>query len=397
MSGEMSDEFDDRCPRPPRAPAPVTLPHVTPIYLSSVYECRDPAQADALLGGREQGYVYTRDGHPNGDQLAAHAADLHGAQRAVVTGSGMGALAAAALALLQHGDHVVVSNQLYGRSQFLFTGELARLGVSATIVDACNLTAVDSACQVRTRLIVVETISNPLLRVADIAGLADVARRHAAALLVDNTFAGPGVCRPLALGADLVMESLTKTMNGHSDVLLGLLCGREKLWQRVPVVISTYGLSAPPFECYLALRGLGTLALRIDRAASNALAAAEFLAGRSEVEAVIYPGLATHPDHALARRQFGDRFGSMVSFTLRGGRAGTDRFVAGAKRIPFCPSLGELATTLSHPETTSHRALPPEVRAALGISGGMIRLSIGIESPQFVADALAEGLAACGG
>jgi cystathionine beta-lyase/cystathionine gamma-synthase len=354
------------------------------------------AQAEALLSGAEPGYAYRRDGHPNADLLAEKCRKLHQADRAAVAASGMGALALAVLSQLQQGDHLVVSDQLYGKSLALLAGEAPRLGISATVVDACNLAAVADACTPRTRMIVVETITNPRLRVADLAGLVEVARARGVKLLVDNTFASPLLCRPLAWGADLVLESLTKIMNGHSDVLLGLLCGRAECWERVPGLLSTFGWTASPFDCWLATRGLGTLHLRAERAASNALAAARMLSGHPAVASVDYPGLPGHPDHSLAARQFGGRFGSMVTFHLAGGRAGADRFIAGARDIPFFPSLGELHTTLSHPASTSHRALSPKARAALGISEGTIRLSVGTESPQFVLEALERGLAACG-
>ncbi len=285
-----------------------------------------------------------------------------------------------------------MSSQVYGRSMSLFAGELPRLGITATAVDTSDLRATRAACTPATKLVLAETITNPLLRVTDIAALATVAHDAGALLLVDNTFAGPLVCRPLEFGADLVMESLTKTMSGHSDVLLGLLCGREATWRRVPIAMATWGLSSAPFDCWLASRGLGTMALRVERAASNAQAAAEFLSPRREISQTLYPGLPGHPDHDLARRQFGGRFGTIVTFTLRGGRAAADAFIGGAKRIPFSPSLGDLSTTLSHPETTSHRGLSAQQRQALGIEGGTIRLSVGIESADAIREALAEGL-----
>ena len=191
------------------------------------------------------------------------------------------------------------------------------------------------------------------------------------------------------------MESLTKTLNGHSDVILGFLGGREDLWERVPAVISTWGLASSPFDCWLAARGLATAHLRIERACDNALAAAEFLQSQPpKVAAVHYPGLPEHPQHVLARQQFGELFGTIVTFRLAGDRAAADAFIAAAKQIPFCPSLGELSTTLSHPETTSHRGLTAEQRTALGITGGTIRLSVGTESSDFIRDALTEGLTA---
>jgi cystathionine beta-lyase/cystathionine gamma-synthase len=393
----VSDRPDDVCPRPDRPLPMPTDPLVAPIYPSAVYRCDSPDQADRLLSGAEDGYVYSRDRHPNGDLLAEKVCALHGAERAVVCSSGMAATSAITLSQLTAGDHVVVGNQMYGRT-LVQLAELGRLGVLHTTVDACDIGAVRAAMTDRTRLVWVETITNPLVRVVDVAALAEAAHLGGAQLVVDNTFASPALCRPLALGADFVYESLTKIMNGHSDVLLGVVCGGKSTtfgdaWKRVPSIVATYGLSASPFDCWLAARGIGTLALRAERASSNALAAAEFLAGRSECEQVYYPGLASHADHALAKRQFGGRFGSMVSFTLRGERAAADRFIAAAKQIPFCPSLGDLSTTLSHPQSTSHRGLSEADRRKLGITGGTIRLSVGIESPETIVAALAEGLA----
>jgi cystathionine beta-lyase/cystathionine gamma-synthase len=191
------------------------------------------------------------------------------------------------------------------------------------------------------------------------------------------------------------MESLTKSMNGHSDVNLGLLCGRAALWERLPLVLSAWGLASSPFDCWLASRGLGTFALRTERACQNALVVARHVSNEAKLQAIHYPGLEQHPDHALARQQFGPRFGSMLTFTLNGGTPAAERFIrAVAEPIPFSPSLGDLSTTLSHPESTSHRSLTPEARAALGISGGTIRLSVGIELPGSILAALATGFRA---
>jgi len=383
----------DLCPRPLPLPPLATTPHAPPIYPTSVWACESPQQADDMLAGRLPGYVYQRDGHPNAYLLAEKCRQLHSADRAAVTASGMGALAVAMLSQLAAGDHALLGNRLYGKSHQLFGVEAGRLGIEMTTVDTCDLAATAAAIKPNTKLLLAETIANPLLEVADIAALAEIAHRRGIVLLIDNTFASPILCRPLALGADLVMESLTKTMNGHSDVILGLLAGNEAVWPRVPQVISAFGLCSSPFDCWLADRGLATAHLRIERACENALSAAEYLRSQSpRVAKVFYPGLANHPQHALAKRQFGDRFGTMVAFELTGGRPAADAFIAAAKRIPFCPSLGELNTTLSHPETTSHRGLTTEQRAALGISGGTIRLSVGTESAEFVRETLAEGL-----
>lgn len=383
----------DLCPQPRHLPPLPTRPHATPIYPASVWACDSPQQADALLGGRDAGYVYQRDGHPNAYLLAEKLKALHAADCGAVTTSGMAALSAALLAHLGMGDHAVVGRRLYGKTLALFQGEAARLGIGVTAVDTCDLAAVTAAIQKNTRLVLAETIANPLLEVADIVALAEVVHQRNTSLLIDNTFASPLLCRPLALGADLVMESLTKTLNGHSDVVLGFLGGRADLWQRVPAVISTWGLTSSPLDCWLAERGLATAHLRIERACDNALAAARFLAEQSPRVAIVhYPGLESHPQHELATRQFGGRYGTVISFRLTGGRAAADSFIAAAERIPFCPSLGELSTTLSHPETTSHRGLTAEQRAELGITGGTIRLSVGTESSQFIREALEQAL-----
>ena len=386
---------DDLCPQPDRVESGATEPLVPAIYPAAVYRCDDPAQANALLGGELPGYVYRRDGHPNADVLAEKCRQLHGAERAAICASGMSALAAVLLAHLESGDHVVVSDALYGRSVQLFTKEAKRLGIDATIVDVCDLAAFGAALQPsKTKLVVLETISNPLLRVADISKVAEAAHATGARLLVDNTFASPAVCRPLELGADLVMESLTKIINGHSDVLLGLVCGPSASWDRMDLAISCWGLNSNPFDCWLAARGLGTMALRVERSSDNALAAAKLLAEELPEGSVHYPGLPGHPDHLLATRQFADRFGSIVTFTLPGGTAAATKFIQHASRIPFSPSLGDLSTTLSHPESTSHRGLSPEERERLGIFGGTIRLSVGIESPEWVCGGIREGLSA---
>ncbi|MFO0886284.1 MAG: aminotransferase class V-fold PLP-dependent enzyme [Pirellulales bacterium] len=370
-----------------------TRPHAEPLVLASVWECASPAQADAILGKSMPGYVYQRDGHPNGDSLANDLNRREGAAAGIVTSSGMAALAAPLLAHVGAGDKVVFAKRLYGRTHVL-AGDLRRLGVQVELVDLQDLQAARQGIAKGTKLVLVETIANPLLEVADVAPLAEISHAAGAILLVDNTFASPPVCKPLSLGADLVMESLTKTLNGHSDVILGYVGGSQQAFGKLATTVSTWGMSAGPFDCWLAHRGLATADLRIERSSQNALQAAEFLSQQKVVKKVFYPGLPSHPGHALAKKQFSQGFGTMVTFELAGGRAAADQFISAAKRIPFCPSLGELNTTLSHPETTSHRGLTAQEREALGISGGTIRLSVGAEAAGEVAAMLAEGLAA---
>lgn len=387
----MTERPEDICPRP-RPIQPSGEPHAPALHPASVYRCDSPEHAQGLLAGELPGYVYQRDGHPNADMLADQLRRLHTATHAAVVPSGMAALGAILLSQLQQGDHVVASSRLYGGSGRLLSQEASRLGIAASVVDTCDLDATAAAVTSATRLLIAETITNPLLRVSDVAALAEIAHRRGARLVIDNTLASPGICRPLELGADVVVESLTKIINGHSDVVLGGLCGNEEAWERMPEVLSTWGWCSSPWDCWLALRGMETLAVRLEKACDNAQRTAELLAGDSRVTGVHYPGLPDHPDHTLARRQFGDRFGTMIAFTLSGGWDAAAGFIKTAHHIPFCPSLGELSTTLSHPASTSHRGLSEDQRTELGIEDGTLRLSLGIESFDLIRDAIVEGL-----
>jgi cystathionine beta-lyase/cystathionine gamma-synthase len=387
-----STKPDDVCPRPDPPVDHSTQPLAPAIYPTAVWICNDTDQAEQMLTGEREGYVYQRVRHPNADALADKIREIHHAERVAITSSGMAALAAAVLSQLRSGDHVVLSNQLYGSSSVLVTQELERFGITSTTVDTCDLGATKTALQDATKLLVVETIGNPCLAVTDVRALADLAHERSAKLLVDNTFATPVLCRPLELGADLVMESVSKLMNGHGDVMLGALCGRAADWERVPSVLYTWGLSSGAFDAWLATRGLATMHLRVERACKTALKVAEYLTAEDSIEHVDYPGLPNHPQHELATRQFNGTYGSMVTFRLAGGRSAADAFIVAADKIPFCPSLGEACTTLSHPESTSHRGLSPAEREALGIRGGTIRLSIGIESAEFVLESLRAAL-----
>lgn len=368
-----------------------TTPHNMPLYLAAVWQCDSTDQADQLLAGELTGYVYQRDKHPNADLFAEACMDIHQADHAAITSSGMAAISLAVLSQLQAGDHVLVSNQLYGRTTLLFTSELTRLGIQHTLIDPCDLTAVRDAAREQTKMVIVETIANPLLRVVDIGALAEIAHQVGAVLLVDNTFATPAICKPLALGADLVMESVSKFMNGHGDVMLGMLAGKKEHWSRVEMVNAAWGFASSPLECWLACRGVSTLTLRMRQASTTALAVAELLNARDDIESVEYPGLPHHPDFELASKQFQSGFGHMVTFELAGGREAADQLIA-SQEIPFCPSLGDVGTTLSHPVSTSHRGLSAEQRLALGITDGTIRLSVGVEPTEDVLESLKKAL-----
>ncbi len=378
--------------------APATRSLAPPIYPATVYCCDSPQQASDLLAGNIDGFVYSRDGHPNSDMLADRCAEMHHAEHAAITGSGMAALSLAIVANLKQGDHVVVSHQLYGRSLALFTSEIARMGIESTQVDTQDLDAVQKSMKSATRMLITETISNPMLHVADLSSLSEIVHKHQALLLVDNTLASPALCRPLQLGADLVVESMTKIMNGHSDVILGCLCGMSRSWDRVALAASTWGLFASPMDCWLAMRGMATLDLRMERATATAHLLAEQLVGNRAIAALHYPGLPDRADHKVATRELATGtgnlgFGNMLTIELTGGLKAAEHFIqAVADDIPFCPSLGELTTTLSHPKSTSHRDMSAEELRAVGITDGTIRLSIGIEPVDVISAALRRGL-----
>jgi cystathionine gamma-synthase len=375
-------------------PRSTTTPLVPPIVPSAVFVAGDVDQMNDVYEGRAQGFTYAREGSPNADLLAAKIAVLEGAESGFITSSGMSAVAAIVLGLLKAGDHVIAGNQLYGRTLRLMSQELPRLGFATDLVDATNIAAVENAIRPNTRLLLVEVVSNPLLRIPDITALAAVTRARGVLLVVDNTFPTPVAFRPLSVGADIVLHSITKMLAGHSDVTLGTVCGSRDFMMPIRDAIVTWGLNGSPFDCWLAERGMNTLELRVARSVANASALADFLARQPNVRRVFYPGRSDHPDHAVARRLFGDQFGNMVTFELDGGRDTVNRFMHALHSIPFAPTLGDVSTIISHPGVTSHRGLTAEGREALGIREGTIRVSVGVESFSLLEDEFRSALAA---
>jgi cystathionine beta-lyase/cystathionine gamma-synthase len=370
-----------------------TVPLVTPIYQSSVYTIPDLDALDAIMNDGEPGFIYARDAHPNAKLLAKLLAEAESAEWGVVTGSGMAAISAIVLANVQQNQRILASNRLYGRTVQLLTQELGRFGVATDFVDCNDLAEVEAGLRNRPRLLFVETMSNPLVRVVDLAALADMAHEHGALLVVDNTFATPILTRPMELGADFVMESLTKMIAGHSDVTLGLVCGNDAdMLPAINTAVSIWGLASNPFDCWLAERGLETLKLRMDAACKNAAALADWLAEQAGVTRVWYPSRDDHPDRAIAARVLQSGFGHMLCFELEGGRDAVNRFIHAAPGIPFSPSLGHSTTTLSHPATTSHRYVSSAEKKRQGITDGLVRLSVGVEPLERIQKAMVKGL-----
>ena len=369
-----------RCARAP-SPAPsVSRPLAPSLDLSSVYEIADLDQMDGIYDGRLSGFFYARDGHPNAVQLAAKMAEIEGAEAALVCASGMAAIASTVLALVDQGDHLVISEGLYGKTTTLVAREMVWFGVAHDSFDPAHPELLANLITPHTRLVLVETISNPLLRIADLESIARICRAVDVPILVDQTFA-PLLCRPLALGATFVMHSVTKLIGGHSDLTLGVVAGPSDRIDRIRAVASTFGQTGNPFESWLALRGLATLSLRSDRASATALELATRLERHPRVARVYYPGLPSHPDFELANRLFKRGFGAMVTFDV-GGRDQANHLIRSLHHIPFAPSLGDVQTTLSHPCSTSHRGQDPETLERLGITPGLIRLSVGLEDVE---------------
>jgi cystathionine gamma-synthase len=370
-------------------------PLVQPIHPTVVWAADSPDALDEIYETPGTGYTYAREAHPNADALARRIDAMEGAKGGLITGSGMAAVTAALLGCVRAGDHVLGGDQLYGRSLRLMSETLPALGIATSLADPTDRDAVAAAILPQTRAILIETVSNPTLRIADIDGIAAEARRRGIALIVDATFSTPRGLRAFEHGADVVVHSLTKLLSGHSDATLGYVAARDPArMAAIRTLAVTMGLTPSPFDCWLAERGLLTFELRHDRAGANARALADHLAGLPGVLRVIHPGRADHPDRARAAALLGAHAGNMLSFEVAGGRAAANALTAAMAGTPFAPTLGDVATTLSHPASSSHRALTPEGRAALGISEGFFRVSVGIEDIDLIRADFSRGVAA---
>ncbi|MCJ7753992.1 MAG: PLP-dependent aspartate aminotransferase family protein [Thermoanaerobaculales bacterium] len=340
-----------------------------PIYATSTYAYRK--------FGEHRGWEYSRTGNPTRNALERAMAELEGGADAIAFASGLAAIDAVT-DLLEPGDHMVVADNLYGGTYRLFTTTTMRHGIEVTFVDSANPAAFAAACTDRTRMIFAETPSNPLMHVVDLAAVGATAREHSSLMVVDNTFLTPILQRPFDFGADLVVHSTTKYLNGHSDGVGGVVVARQaELGQRLHTVQNNVGAILGPFDAYLVLRGLKTLAVRMGVHEANARSLAGFLLARQEIVRVLYPGLANHPQHALARKQQSG-FGGMISFDL-GSIEKAAAFCNAVEIFTLAESLGGVESLVCHPATMTHASVPAEERQRLGIGDGMVRLSVGIE------------------
>jgi cystathionine gamma-lyase len=363
--------FGTRAIHAGQSPDPTTGAVMTPVYFTSTYAQEGP--------GEHKGFEYSRTHNLTRFALEANLASLEEGRHGLAFASGLAATSTV-LQLLSAGDHVIAGDDLYGGSFRLFDKVYRRLGLSFSYVDPVGGgAAFAAAVQPNTRLVWLESPTNPLLKLCDIAAVAEVCKARGVLLAVDNTFMTPYHQRPLALGADIVCHSTTKYLNGHSDVIGGAVITRDdELHQRLAFLQNAVGAVPSPMDSFLVLRGLKTLHVRMDRHEQNARALAAWLAGHEQVERVIYPGLESHPQHALAVRQQRG-FGGMISFDLRGGVEAACRFLRACRVFTLAESLGGVESLIEHPAIMTHASIPPDRRRALGIGDGLIRLSVGIE------------------
>ena len=368
-----------------------------PLYQASSYEFEDLEDVEAIYSGERPGRIYGRYGGPNGVQFEQAIADLEGAEAAAGSAAGMSAIDAAVASNAGAGDTVLATREIYGGTYALFENDFKKRGIAVEYVDQSDLAAVGEALErLRPKVLYLEALTNPLMHVADLEALGELARRSGALVVVDATFASPILVRPLAHGADLVLHSVGKYIGGHGDVGAGVVAGASEPVERARGYLVRTGSTIPHFEAWLALRGLRTLALRMARHSANALAVADFLGQAPGVVRVHHPSRPEHPQHELARRLYPNGTGGIVAFDIDGGRDSVARFVRGLRTIAIVHSLGEVATTLSYPAAASHRMLPPETRRALGVSDGTLRISTGIEHPDDIVADLARALAGLG-
>jgi cystathionine beta-lyase/cystathionine gamma-synthase len=368
-------------------------PKVTPIYQTSVFKFNSLAELEEYYTtpGRGGRYGYSRSEHPNSDELVAEVAKLEGAEGGgVATGAGLAGLLAAVLATCQAGDHILCPAELYGGSVVLLSVELSRLGIETTYVPLADLYDLAQHRKPNTKLVLAEVLSNPLLTVLDGPRLAKACQEQGLLLLIDSSFTSPILTQPLSWGADMVWHSVTKYLAGHSDVTAGVVVARDPaIGKRLRQVTTNLGLMLAPLDSWLAVRGLKTLRLRLRQHSENALAVAQLLAAHPAVAQVFYPGLATAPGHTLATEQLlNGLYGGMLSMRLADDSAeAVDRFIQKSKLFPLAPSLAGVASSCSYPTATSHRGLTDEQRRMLGITPGVVRLSVGIEEPaELLAD-----------
>lgn len=365
---------------------------VTPIYQTSTFIFENADHGAACFSGESDGYIYTRIGNPTIRDLEMVIAQLEGGFDGIATASGMAAVTTVYAALLSQGDHMVSHNAVYGPSRGVMDSVFSRFGIQSTYVDATDINHVKDAIRPNTKLIYLETPANPTMGITDLAAVCKLAKEHNIKVCVDNTFCSPYLQRPLEFGADIVLHSMTKFINGHADVVAGMLVTSDKeLYQLLRSVLVNMGGNMDPHQAYLARRGVKTLGIRIDRAQESAMVIARWLESHPKVEWILYPGLPSHPQYELGKKQM-DGPGCMISFGLKGGLDAGKILMDNVKLAILAVSLGGIETLIQHPASMTHSKLGPAKRAEAGISDGLVRFSVGIEECQDIISDLSQAL-----
>lgn len=367
--------------------------HSEAIFATSSYVYQNAKDAAEHFDGTKKGNVYSRHTNPTVRAFERRLAALEGAERAVATASGMGAILTMGLAFLKTGDHLVCAKQVFGSTVSLFDGYFAKFGVSVDYVDAIDLTSWRTALKPNTRILYLESPSNPLAQIADIRAIADIAHDAGALLVVDNCFATPALQKPLSLGADVVIHSSSKYIDGQGRTIGGALVGSDELMEAAFTLVRTGGISLSPFNAWVQLKGLETLGLRMQRHCQNACTVADFLRQHKSVKCVHFPGLSDHPGHALAKAQhlINGAFGAIVGFEVADQTAAW-HVLDQTRMVSITNNLGDAKTTITHPASTTHFRMGAAARAEAGVNEGLIRLSVGLEDAQDIIDDLARGL-----
>jgi len=363
-----------------------------PIFPTSSYVFASAAQAAARFSGEQPGNIYSRFTNPTVRTFEERLAAMEGAECCVATASGMSAITATCIGLLKTGDHIVSSRSIFGATTVLFENFLGKLGIGTTFVELSDLNAWQQAIKSETKLLFLETPSNPLTELVDIAALAEIAHNNDCLLVVDNCFCTPALQQPVALGADIIIHSATKYIDGQGRCMGGAVCGtQDVVGDAVYSFLRTAGPTMSAFNAWVFLKGLETLQLRMQAHSANALALAQWLEQQEVVERVYYPGLESHPQHSLAKQQQSG-FGGIVSFELKGGKEAGWNLVDATRMISITANLGDTKTTITHPATTTHGRLTPEQRQSAGISDGLIRIAVGLEDIEDIKNDLARGM-----
>jgi len=363
-----------------------------PIFQTSTFSFSSAEEGAARFSGELPGYMYTRLGNPTVNALEKNVTALENGWGGMATATGMAAVTTVFLSLLEQGTHVVSTDSVYGPTRVVLETIFKKLGIESTFVDTSDLSQIENAVRPSTRIVYLETPANPTMKLSDIAGAAAIAHRHGAVLAVDNTFASPFLQRPLEQGADIVVHSLTKYINGHSDVVGGMIiAGNQVLFEKIRPVLNLFGGTMDPHQAWLILRGVRTLPLRVERSQENALKLALFLKEHPKVTWVSYPGLPDHPQYELARKQM-DGFGGMIAFGVQGGLDGGRILMNSVRLFTLAVSLGGVESLIEHPASMTHASVPEHQRTQAGILNELVRISVGCEDVEDLRDDLDQAL-----